>query len=51
MGAQVGGAQVGGAQVGGAQVGGAQVVVGAQGLTGGEEIRPWLATFLFWGVA
>ena len=39
------GAQVGGAQVGGAQVG------GAQGLTGGEEIWPWLATFLFWGVA
>ena len=39
-----------GAQVGGAQVGGAQVV-GAQGLTGGEEIWPWLATFLFWGIA
>ena len=55
VGAQVGGAQVGGAQVGGAQVGGAQVggaqVGGAQGLTGGEEIWPWLATFLFWGVA
>ena len=39
------GAQVGGAQVGGAQVG------GAQGLTGGEEIWPWLADLLFWGVA
>ena len=45
VGAQVGGAQVGGAQVGGAQVG------GAQGLTGGEEIWPWLADLLFWGVA
>ena len=34
-----------GAQAGGPQVG------GAQGLTGGEEIWPWLADFLFWGVA
>ena len=50
VGAQVGGAQVGGAQVGGAQVVGAQAG-GAQGLTGGEEIWPWLADFLFWGVA